>query len=402
MIRLSNHTLKFATHAKRQKLDLIFAEYTRVVNFFIKLYWEEDPRGIPRRANSSVYRKAESWMPGKTRACAANQALKILRSVIKRDKDKIYRVYSRVYSKAKARKRNIHGILSERWREWSRGKALRHRIRMPIFKGDSIDLNSGIVRIQCAKKSSDFDLWIRLGSILGNRESLILPTKHHKHSRYLENTGWGLKSSVCLRRDRIGKYSVNVFWEKEEQRTNQTRRALGVDVGINKMMTTSNAEQLGTDLRYKLNKINRRKQNSRNWNQTRAEIKNYIGYVTNRFPWDIDVVVMENIVNITKNTKTRVSKTTRKLFHNWNIDLLYRRMSEKANQNRVFLAFVEPAYSSQTCSSCGVIDKRSRNGEVFKCTACGHADDADHNASINILQRFLDGHFTVARGTKRT
>jgi len=85
----------------------------------------------------------------------------------------------------------------------------------------------------------------------------------------------------------------------------------------------------------------------------------------------------------------------------WNIDLLYRRMTDKAEQHRVFLAFVEPAYSSallvvmrmtltttQTCNSCRAIDKKSRNGEVFK-------------ASMNILQRFLDGEFTVSRGIQR-
>jgi transposase len=74
-------------------------------------------------------------------------------------------------------------------------------------------------------------------------------------------------------------------------------------------------------------------------------------------------------------------------------------MADKAEQNRVFLAFVEPAYSSQTCNSCGLVDKKSRSGEVFKCTACGYVDDADHIASMNILQRFLGGQFTVARGT---
>jgi IS605 OrfB family transposase len=192
-----------------------------------------------------------------------------------------------------------------------------------------------------------------------------------------------------------------VFWEKEDPKTSQQGQAVGVDIGINKLITTSGGEELGTELRAKLDKLNRRKQNSRNWNQTRKEIKDYIGYVVNRFPWNADVVVMENILNITQRTRGRICKATRKLLGYWNIVLLYRRMADKAEENRVFLAFVEPAYSSQTCNSCRAIDKKSRNGEVFKCTACGHADDADHNASMNILQRFLDGEFTVSRGIQR-
>lgn len=397
MIRRVEHTLKFATAAKRQRLDDFFAEYARVVNAFIVLYWNTDV--LPGKANSDVYGQVDSWMMGKARKCAANQAIRILKSVCKKDKQKTYRTYQRAYAKAKKLNRNIFGILVSKWAEWAKGRAFRHRVRMPVFNGNTIDLNSDLVRIQDADKSSEFDLWIRLGSIFGNRESLILPTKHHERSRHFEKTGWTQRKSLTLRRDAIGRYYADLYWEKADSETNRQGSAVGVDIGINKLMTCSDGAELGTDLRVKLDKLNRRKQNSRNWNQTRKEIKDYIGYVTNRFPWNADVVVMENILNITQQTRGRVGKATRKLLGHWNIDLLYRRMADKAEQNRVFLAFVEPAYSSQTCNSCRAIDKKSRNGEVFKCSACGHVDDADHNASVNILQRFLGGQFTVARGT---
>ncbi|MGD9209211.1 MAG: transposase [Desulfobacteraceae bacterium] len=397
MIRRVEHTLKFATAAKRQKLDDFFAEYARVVNAFIELYWSAD--NLPGKANSSVYGQVDSWMMGKARKCAANQAIRILKSVRKKDKQKTYKVYQRVYAKAKTLNRNVLGILSSKWVEWSKGKMFRHRVRMPVFNGNTVDLNSDLVHIQSADKSSEFDLWIRLGSIFGNRESLILPSKHHERSRHFQKTGWVQRKSICLRRDRLGRYYADVFWEKDGPKLSQRGQAVGVDIGINKLVTTSDGEELGTELRSKLDKLNRRKQNSRNWNQTRREIKDYIGFVINKFPWNTDVVVMENILNITQQTRGRVGKGTRKLLGHWNIDLLYRRMADKAEENRVFLAFVEPAYSSQTCNSCRTIDKKSRNGEVFKCTACGHSDDADHNASMNILQRFLDGQCTVARGT---
>jgi len=190
-----------------------------------------------------------------------------------------------------------------------------------------------------------------------------------------------------------------LYWEKADTNPSQQGSAIGVDIGVQKLMTCSDGSQLGTEIRTKLDKLNRRQQNSKNWHQTCAEIKDYIGYVTNQFPWSqVDVVVMENILNITKSTRGKVGKTLRKLLGHWNIDLLYRRMQDKAESSRTFLAFVEPAYTSQECNSCGAIDKKSRNGEVFRCTSCGSVKDADHNASLNVLQLFLDGHFTVARG----
>lgn len=49
---------------------------------------------------------------------------------------------------------------------------------------------------------------------------------------------------------------------------------------------------------------------------------------------------------------------------------------------------VDPAYTSQACASCGTVDGRSRESQAsFVCTACGHRDNADRNAAINILNR---------------
>jgi len=51
------------------------------------------------------------------------------------------------------------------------------------------------------------------------------------------------------------------------------------------------------------------------------------------------------------------------------------------------LVKVSPAYSSQQCSQCGAIDEKNRLGEKFSCIACGYKNDADVNASLNILHR---------------
>ena len=49
---------------------------------------------------------------------------------------------------------------------------------------------------------------------------------------------------------------------------------------------------------------------------------------------------------------------------------------------------VDPKFTSQTCSSCGSVDSRSRESQaVFVCTCCGYRDNADRNAAINILNR---------------
>jgi len=82
VIRRVSHNLKFATSAKKQRLDAFFSEYARLVNSFIQLYWNS--KNFPGKANSEIYTQIDSWMMGKARKCAANQAIKILKSVRKK------------------------------------------------------------------------------------------------------------------------------------------------------------------------------------------------------------------------------------------------------------------------------------------------------------------------------
>jgi transposase len=72
--------------------------------------------------------------------------------------------------------------------------------------------------------------------------------------------------------------------------------------------------------------------------------------------------------------------------------LLVRRLEEKA-PGRV--EKIDPAFTSQRCSACGQVDRKSRESQaVFRCTACGYACNADVNAARNIAA----GHAVTARG----
>lgn len=54
------------------------------------------------------------------------------------------------------------------------------------------------------------------------------------------------------------------------------------------------------------------------------------------------------------------------------------------------LVKVDPAYTSQDCSSCGNRVKKSLSIRTHICTKCGTVLDRDHNASLNILQKGLE------------
>ena len=76
-----------------------------------------------------------------------------------------------------------------------------------------------------------------------------------------------------------------------------------------------------------------------------------------------------------------------KLLHLSNVKNTLVRIGEKLG---IRIHITHSAYSSQQCPECGHIDRENRKTqEEFKCTKCEHEDNADHNASVNLRNRFL-------------
>lgn len=67
---------------------------------------------------------------------------------------------------------------------------------------------------------------------------------------------------------------------------------------------------------------------------------------------------------------------------------LITRCQTKAARRGGDVLLVNPSYTSQTCSDCGSIDKKSRKSQSrFECTSCGLKLNADKNAALNILAK---------------
>lgn len=57
----------------------------------------------------------------------------------------------------------------------------------------------------------------------------------------------------------------------------------------------------------------------------------------------------------------------------------------------IAVSTVQSYYTSKTCPVCGYIDDGNRlTQEDFCCVECGHSDNADHNASVNIRNRVAE------------
>lgn len=95
---------------------------------------------------------------------------------------------------------------------------------------------------------------------------------------------------------------------------------------------------------------------------------------------------LEDLRNI--RNRVKASRGQRDRLSNWSFAQLRAFVCYKAKRVGVPVIFVEPAYTSQRCSCCGLIDKRNRpNQATFSCIGCSHSELADINAARNIKLR---------------
>jgi putative transposase len=96
--------------------------------------------------------------------------------------------------------------------------------------------------------------------------------------------------------------------------------------------------------------------------------------------------------------RVRLRKPQRAALHSWAFAQLGGFLAYKAKQAGVAFVEVNPAYTSQTCSACGWVDKRNRRSQSeFECGRCGFVGHADHNAAINIAARGVERWGEVMR-----
>lgn len=94
-------------------------------------------------------------------------------------------------------------------------------------------------------------------------------------------------------------------------------------------------------------------------------------------------LIVKELLNF-KNPNNKVSKKIRNRLNKWYSGYINEKIELECNKLEINFIDVNPAYTSQICSSCGVLAER--NGEIFICKNCG-TKHADINAAINILKR---------------
>jgi putative transposase len=235
-----------------------------------------------------------------------------------------------------------------------------------------------------------------------------------RHTRPVE----GSVKNATIIHDALG-WHVAFGCEVDREVIKGAEAIVGIDRGVAKTLTLSNGEALCIpeslnviDRRYRRAQrvVARRKKGSQRRLKAvrrcaaiaarRARIRSDWHHKTSRVIADqFSVVVMEElrIVNMTASAKgtVEVPGTNVRQKAGLNRSILNQGwgsfaaiLGYKLEERGGNLVMVDPAYTSQTCSACGTVDKTSRKSQaVFHCQNCGFRANADHNAALNILRR---------------
>ncbi len=352
LIRSSKCSLKFATDHKLDELKTILSEYGRVCNIFIEYFWSKGTPSKSELLKEVVDLPKGTWLSARLRKVAAREAIDLIKST------------------------------HERW------KSKPNKMVMPVHKGKRMFTSSTIAELQ-NKETTEFDAWLHIQSI-GDKYILDLPVKFHKHFKKLTIQGKRLNSYIITE-----KY-VQFCFEIETGPKKSGINAIGIDTGIKALASLNNGSQFGLDTEVCIERIKRCEHGSNGQKTARRAFKQRINEVVQQIVKEfkhIDLVVVEALKNLNYKSKLkrRLSKNMRRSIGSWAYRYWLKRLEQACETNRVSFRTVAPFYTSQTCPSCGQVDRRNRVGQVFQCLACGHTGNADIVAARNILARFLTG-----------
>ena len=182
-------------------------------------------------------------------------------------------------------------------------------------------------------------------------------------------------------------------------------RAVGIDVGLNKYAVLSNEVSFENPrfltktekkLKQAQRKLSKKKKSSSNFakqvikvQQLHEKVSNqrrdFLHKLSYRLSKEYSIIAVENL-NIRNMVKTkRLSKSIADAGWGMFRDML----TYKCEREGGLLIKVEPAFTTQDCSSCGTRVKKSLSIRTHICKKCGIILDRDHNASLNILKKGL-------------
>jgi len=233
-------------------------------------------------------------------------------------------------------------------------------------------------------------------SCIGKRQKVILDIPEYYIS-FLDGKFKG--GNICLVN---GQFWAKLWFDFPDPELVMQDKVLGIDRGLYNICSMSNGEHIKANHireQQRRHLHNRKTLQAKGTPSAKRRLKAMSGK-EKRFSKDVNhcvskfivekpygVFVIEDLTGI-RRQKTK-SKKANKWISSWPFYQFETFLTYKALQRGKQVVKVDARYTSQKCSCCGNINKKSRNKAIYKCVSCGYTEHADINAAINIKQNFL-------------
>ncbi len=212
----------------------------------------------------------------------------------------------------------------------------------------------------------------------------------------------GMPKTATISRSSTGKWSVCFSCEcAEPTPLPKTERQVGIDVGLKTFATLSTGDEVANPRFFRreehaLAKVQRRLSKEEKGTPERAQRRQIVARVHERIAWRrgdfthqhsrrivnaCDFIAVEDLAVKGMTHNHCLAKSIHDAAWSQFADLL---AYKAAWAGRRYVA-VNPAYTSQDCSSCGHRQPLSLSDRTYACPCCGVVLDRDLNASLNIL-----------------
>jgi len=211
---------------------------------------------------------------------------------------------------------------------------------------------------------------------------------------------------VAVKITRSGKVYVSFIVENHEfPKLPETGKAVGIDVGVEKLLVTSDGEFFPNLRPYRkaLNKVkrlhkalSRKKFLSHNWFKAKMKLARAYEHLANLrrdlymklgkyFAEHYDVVVMEDIS--VKQLIGGVSRGLRRSLQDAAFGMMRTIIKYQLEKYGKEFILVDPRNSSKACAKCGYVKMDlTLSDRVFECPRCGWRANRDYNSALNHLK----------------
>lgn len=190
--------------------------------------------------------------------------------------------------------------------------------------------------------------------------------------------------------DSRGRWYINLTFEQETPKKREIQSSVGIDLGLKTLVTCSNGQKFDRDnltKQYekklaKAQRANKKRQVSNIHTKIKNKRKDWTHKLSDKLTKNFDFIVIGNLKGLGQRTKLAKSIYDANWFDFKNM------LGYKSIRNGSTFFEVCEAYSTQTCSSCGVRSgpKNDLSVREWTCSVCRSVNDRDINAAKNILR----------------